>query len=405
MSDTNQYDENISGNEKRGVIPVLRRECRRMLQQPVYLTITLLLPVFCYVFFASLTREGMPRQLPLAVIDLDNSALSRSIIRRIDASPQTRIAAHFSDYHEGRSAMQSGDVFGFIIFPKNLQADAMAGRQPQIAFYTTNTYLIGGSLVMRDLSAITALSSASLNIGMRAGRGQSPVEIAANVQPVATDFHTPANPWTSYSIYLSVILSPGLLCILVLLTTVYAMGIDMKRDGAQWLDTAGGSIVWALTGKLLPYTLLFSLMVCAGNTLFFKFLHFPCNGSFFAMQVAGVAMVVAFQAVAIFMLSLLRNFSISLTIAGVAGVLGLSFSGLTFPIEIMDAPLQMFSWAFPIRYYLFIYMNVAMHGLSALNVLGYYLILAAFVLFPIPLLPRLKKMAKKQPAEILTTPA
>ncbi|GHU94763.1 membrane protein [Bacteroidia bacterium] len=390
MSNINSYNDFLNG-EKKGIIPVFCREIRRMLQRPIYLAVTLLLPIFCYAFIASLTSEGVPHQLSMAVIDLDNSTLSRSIIRQIDASPQTRITKRFSNYHEGRDAMQKGEIFGFIIFPKNLQADAMAGRQPQIAFYTTNTYLIGGSLIMRDLTTITAITSASLNVGVRAGRGQAPVEIMGHVQPIATDLHTPANPWNSYSIYLSTILSPCLLCVLILLATVYAMGIDIKRDGAQWLNAAGGSVAKAVIGKLLPYTLLFSLIVCAGNILFFKYLHFPCNGSFFAMQVAGVAMVIACQAIAVFMLSWLKNFGIALTISGVIGVLGTSLSGLSFPIEIMDAPLQIFSWVFPIKYYFFIYTNVAMHGLSAFNVLQYYLILSAFVLFPIPLLPRLKK--------------
>ncbi len=160
------------------------RECNRMLQHPIYLVITLLLPLFCYSFFASMMRDGMPMQLPIAVVDQDNSALSRNIIRQLSASPQMQVVSHLGSYTEGRDAMQRGDILGFVILPANTQADAMAGRRPEVSFYANNSYLITGSLIMRDLTTITTLSSASINVGMRAGRGQSPMEIASNVQPI-----------------------------------------------------------------------------------------------------------------------------------------------------------------------------------------------------------------------------
>ncbi len=371
---------------------VFRRECSRMLQHPIYLVMTLLLPLFCYSFFASMMRDGMPMQLPIAVIDQDNSTLSRSITRQLDASPQMQIVSYMDSYIEGRNAMQCGDILGFVILPANMQADATSGRRPEVAFYANNSYLISGSLVMRDLTTITTLSSASLNVGMRAARGQSPTEIAANVQPIALDFHAPGNPWTNYSMYLSTILSHGLLQILILLTTVYVIGVEIKKGTSiQWIESAGGSLIRALAGKLLPYTLLFSLMVVAGNTLFFKYLHFPCQGSFLAMQLAGILMVIAYQAIGIFILGLLGDFKIALTIAGVFGVLGISFSGLTFPIGIMDTPLQGFSWIFPIRYYFYIYQAVALRGLSAFLAFLSYLMLIAFVLFPLPVIWRLKQ--------------
>ena len=354
---------------------------------------TLVLPLFCYIFFVSFMNEGVPMGLPIAVVDQDNSSMSRSFVRKLDASPQTTIKAHLGSYHEGVDAMQRGDIHGFIILPRNMQADAMAGRTPEVAFYANNSYLMSGSLIMRDLSTISALSSASLNIGMRAARGQSPEEIIANVQPVALDFHATGNPWANYSLYLSTILSHGLLQILILLTTVFSIGIEIKQGTAyQWLESAGGSMLRALAGKLLPYTLLFSLMAIAGNTLFFKYMQFPCQGSFFAIQVAAVLLVIAYQAVGVFILGMLTDFNIALTLSGVFGVLGLSFSGLTFPIEIMDAPLQGFTLLYPIRYYFYAYMDIAMSGLSFSQSILSFLALLAFLCFPAIILRRMKRM-------------
>ncbi|MDR2039924.1 MAG: ABC transporter permease [Bacteroidales bacterium] len=390
--DHSSLDNQPSRKQDKPLMKVIRRECSRMLSRPIYLIVTLIMPLFCYVFFASMMSEGMPKELPVAVVDMDNSNLSRTFTRNLDASPQTRVVAHLTSFHEGKSAMQKGDILGFIVLPSNLQIDAMSGKQPQIVFYTNNSYLITGSLLMRDFSTITALSSAAVNVGIRTQKGEPMQTIMANVQPIALDFHALGNPWTNYSMYLSTILSHGLVQILILLITVFIVGHEIKHGTiCDWLAAANGSFFTALIGKLLPYTILFSLVTVFGNTLFFKYLHFTYEGNFFAILVAVILLVIAYQSMALFILSLLFDFRVALTIAGVYGVLGISLSGLTFPIEIMDAPLQGFSYLFPIRHYFHIYVDLAIRGLPVVQTLPYFATLLVFLIFPLALYHRLKR--------------
>ncbi len=371
---------------------VVLRECRRMVGRPIYLVMTLVLPLFCYLFFASMLGEGLPQKLPIAVVDLDGSSLSCAIVRMVGASAQTDVGVECGSMMEAQIRMRQGGIYGTLLLPRNMQRDAMAGRRPTVVFATPNNFLISGSLAMRDLTQICATASSGLNISSRAGRGASPTQIAAEVQPIRLDFHAPGNPTSNYSLYLSTILSHALLQILILLTTVFVVGIEAKNGTSkQWMETAGGSMVRALAGKLLPYTVLFSMMATAGNTLFFKYLDFPIEGSFVSLAAACILVVAAYQAMAVFILGLLSDMRVALTVVGVYGVLGISFSGLTFPIEIMDAPLQGFSLMFPIRHYFHIYIDVAMHGLPVLGAWGEYVVLLAFSLTPLVVLHRLKR--------------
>ena len=70
---------------------IARRETRRMTSQPVYLFGMIVAPLICLVFFLSLMREGLPTNLPVAVVDMDNSATSRTLIRQLDAFEQTKV--------------------------------------------------------------------------------------------------------------------------------------------------------------------------------------------------------------------------------------------------------------------------------------------------------------------------
>ena len=69
---------------------IAKREVHRLVAQPIYFFCMLIAPAICVIFFVSLMHEGLPTDLPIAVVDMDNSATSRNLIRQLDAFEQTR---------------------------------------------------------------------------------------------------------------------------------------------------------------------------------------------------------------------------------------------------------------------------------------------------------------------------
>ena len=58
-------------------LAVLRREIYRVARQPMYWLLTVILPIVAFAFFAVLLYKGVARDIPIAVVDQDNSTLSR----------------------------------------------------------------------------------------------------------------------------------------------------------------------------------------------------------------------------------------------------------------------------------------------------------------------------------------
>ena len=85
---------------------VFGREIRRISRSPLYLFCILGAPLLCTIFFISLMREGLPTDLPIAVVDLDNSATSRNLIRQLDAFEQTKVVVRTASFSEARIEMQ-----------------------------------------------------------------------------------------------------------------------------------------------------------------------------------------------------------------------------------------------------------------------------------------------------------
>ena len=138
------------------------RELRRIVARPIYLFCMVIAPIFCYIFFTTLMANGLPVSMPAGVVDMDNTATTRTIIRNLDAFQQTRVTAHYANFYEARKAVQRGEIYAFYYIPEGTTEEAIAGRQPRVSFYINYAYLIAGSLLYRDQRTMSELASGAI---------------------------------------------------------------------------------------------------------------------------------------------------------------------------------------------------------------------------------------------------
>lgn len=151
-----------------------------------------------------------------------------------------------------------------------------------------------------------------------------------------------------YSIYLSQPFFFVLFQILILLTTVYSIGSELKFGSAgEWLEMARGNILTAVAGKLLPYTLIFSSIGILANYVLFGPLHIPSAGSLWLMNAVTVLFIIATQALAVFIYSVFPKIAYIISVVSMVGSLGATLSGVTFPVTAMYAPVHAASYLFP----------------------------------------------------------
>lgn len=187
---------------------VMKRECHRLVSRPLYLFCMVIAPLFCYIFFTTLMDSGLPTNMPVGAVDLDNSASSRNILRNLDAFGQTAVVARYSSVNEARTAMQEGKIYGFLYTQRNV------GRCPestptQIIFYTNNSYLIAGSLLFKDMKMMSELASGAAARSVLYAKGVPEDQAMGYLQPIVIDTHPIQNPWLNYSVYLCNTLVPG----------------------------------------------------------------------------------------------------------------------------------------------------------------------------------------------------
>ena len=359
------------------------RELRILWKNPIYGFCMVVFPIASMFFFVSLMDDGLPKDMPVGIVDLDNTTTSRSLIRRLDGFQSTRIVAHYPSAAEARHAMQRNEIYAFFYIPKGTTEKLMSSRQPKISYYYNLSSIMAGSLLMKDLKTISTLGSAAVGQATMRAKGATDDQIMAFLQPIRLDLHQIANPWTNYNVYLSTMLVPGVMMLFIFLITAYSIGTEMKFERSkEWLAMADNRIVVALLGKFLPQTIIWVAIVFAYEYYVFVFLHFPCPGGPWAVIRLGLLQVFAAQGFGIFAFGLMPSLRMSMSVCSLWAVLSFSMAGSAFPVMGMDGALQSLSWLFPLRHYYMLYQITVFNGFPLLESWFHFAALVGFILLP-----------------------
>lgn len=372
---------------------IFLRELRRLAVQPIYWFCMVIAPLFCYFFFTSLMHEGLPESLPLGVVDEDHTVTSRNLVRNLDAFQMTDVVKTYSNVTEARKAVQQGHIYGFYLIPQGTTSEAQSQRLPTISFYTNYSYLVAGSLLYRDMRTMSELASGAASRTVLYAKGATERQAMAYLQPVVIDMHAVGNPWLNYNVYLSNVIIPGMLGLFIFMITVYGLGTELKFNTAdELMQRSGGSVIVAVTGKLIPQLLVFLLSGTLYVLYLYAYLHFPCHCSLARMWCIMALFVMACQGMGVFMFTMFPTLRLGLSFASLWGVISFSISGMSFPVMAMHPILQGIANLFPLRHYFLLYVNSALDGYPLANAWPFVLALLAFALLPWPCMFRLKKV-------------
>ena len=360
-----------------------KREMWILYKNRIYGFCMVVFPLLVLFFFTSLLDEGSPKDLPIGVVDLDNSSTSRSLVRRLDAFENSRVIAHYPSVAEARHAIQTNDIYAFLYIPKGMSEQLLAGRQPKVSYYYTQTSIMAGSLVMKDLKTISTLGSAAVGQATMRARGFTDQQIQTFLQPVRIDSHQIGNPWSNYNVYLSTVFLPGIMMLFMFLLSAYSLGMELKfGSGKEWLDKAGGNIVVAIIGKFLIQTLVFMAVIAFYEFYIYHVLHFPRQGGVEMIVLLCLLQVISSIGFGIFAFGLMPSLRMSMSVCSLWAVLSLSMAGSAFPIMGMDEPLQSLSWLFPLRHYYMLYQITVFNGYPLIDSWFHLVALIGFTLLP-----------------------
>ena len=376
---------------------VMQREAARLVRQPMYLVLMVILPVVSFSFFALLFGQGAIRNIPIAVLDQDNTTLSRKVVQMIDETPTALVAYGIQDMTEGERLMREGKIMAIVLVPPFFEKSILSNTQTHLENYVSGTNITVNGLLSKDIQTAVTTFSAGIQLQLLMKKGLTERQAMAQLMPVRFDKHVLFNPHINYGYYLAPSFMPMMLMIFVVMATIFAIGSELNNATANdWMQTAGGSIQAALLGKLLPVTTVMFLISLVMLVINFKVVGTPLNGSLAMILVGTLLFILSYQSISVLIVSLLANLRLSLSIGGGYSVLAFTFSGLTFPIMAMWKPMQWVSCIFPFTFYTDLFVDQMLRGTPWVYSLPDLCYMSLFIVLPMLCLPRLKRVATEE---------
>lgn len=383
-------------NLKVGMWAVFVRECKRIVSSKICIWGMIVAPLLTFAILMYMMSSGLPTKIPIAVVDLDNSATSRALIRQLDAFSKTDIKFKSLSFKDARTEMEKGKVYGVFTIPEGFSKGAVSGSRPKLIFYTNNAFLISGSLLFQDMKMISVLASSGVGLKMGQAKGYTEGQLMPVIQPISVEAHPLGNPTMNYSVYLNNILTPGVIFLILAMFTISAFGSEVKSGtGVHLLELSGGSAIKVVFGKILPYTILFALLSLLFMSIMYGYNNFPLQSGFFPMFLAYLCLILSAQGFGLVLIGLFYNYRFALSIASLMGMISFSITGFSFSTLSMSPILQGLSLLFPLRQFFLIYVDQALNGIPIGYSIYHYVGLLIFFLVGLFFIGRLRTFLQK----------
>jgi ABC-2 type transport system permease protein len=181
------------------------------------------------------------KDVPVVVVDLDRSALSRQLTRMTDANERIAVAAVVAEVAEGERRVRAGEAGGLLVIPGGFERKIRRGEPAVVGAFADAAYFLVFSQALTGMLESAGTLSAGISIARLEASGLSPKQARAMRDPVPLLFRPLFNPAEGYAVYVV----PAVL-ILILQQTLL-IGIGMRgpapvADGGGPASTFGEAL-------------------------------------------------------------------------------------------------------------------------------------------------------------------
>ena len=152
---------------------VFANEWRLILRDQGILMFFVVLPLMYPVVYTLIYNPEVVREIPIAVVDHDRTAMSRTLVRDMSASPTFVIYDYVPDMHEAKDLFAQNKVFGILEIPENYGRKIGRLERANATFYSQMDLLIRyrafmtalSDVQLKEIGDITAERAALLGVG------------------------------------------------------------------------------------------------------------------------------------------------------------------------------------------------------------------------------------------------
>ncbi|GLS91730.1 multidrug ABC transporter permease [Psychromonas marina] len=308
--------------------------------------------------------QGIAKDLPVGVVDLQQSALSRQLVREFDATSTLKVDHTFNDVGAAKSAFISNEIYAYIVIPKNFDRDIKISNAPQVTVFYNSQYILVGKLI--NSAALQAHGTFNAQIAtlkqMAKGNSNQLAAISKAVR-IRTQITPLFNKNSNYAQFLVSAIVPALWQISIVVSTILFLTANYRRYGLKKMVGKNPlSQLISISSFYLPF---FIMQGASFLIWFYYILNWPMEGSLLPLFFAQLVTVIACMVMGALFFFYALDPAKAMSFAGAFSAPSFAFMGVTFPVTDMNMVAQVWRSLLPISHYIEAQISQVSYGASA----------------------------------------
>ena len=363
---------------------VLQREWNRIGERKTIYLLSIILPILLFLFLAFIYKNGVLRDIPVAVYDADRSELSRLIVQSIESTSAFRIVCYTQSVDEIKKEFQRGTILGACYIPHDLERDMKRGKPATLVVFSDETNLVLANTTLKDASTLAKTISGGILLKKLRSSGRSLEQAMNIINPIRIETQSLYNPTYNYEYYLVTGLLPVMLQMIIMVVAVLIMSSEFTHGTfAELFATAGGNIYALFLGKSLPHIAIHTSTILGMIGIIFPLFGIQVVGSVLGKLFLLFYFVLVSFFLGLMISTLFHNQQFATEVALFLNIPAFIFSGYIFPLWAMPQFHQAFALVLPYTHFLYGFLKLCRMGTPLSDALPEVGILTIFLLVSI----------------------
>lgn len=329
------------------IIELIIKELKSIFTNKYYIFLVCLWPFIDCLFLGGIYFFGNVKNMPIAVIDNDNTKISRTITRYFNTSYAFDVFYRINNFDELKQLIIENKVAMGLYIPKDTQKNIKKFIPVNIGFY-----IDGSNYLTANLSEIEGSNIlTTLNVGLRAAmmkkKGIQSRQVNDMALPIKNDTSKLFNPSYNYGYFLTPGLWISILGQLLLMFGALTIGKELEQK-----KFAIKNILGFILAKLFVYSMISLVYIEILFRIFFPAFLIPFDGNTFGAIILSMLFIIATILLGMSLAALTGNRIDALKGCLLIGAPAFLLSGYTWPLEQMPVLLRTISNFIPLTPYL-----------------------------------------------------
>ena len=305
------------------------------------------------------------RELPIALVDMDNTSTSRTLINMIEASEQVDIQEKTATFKEAQTLFAENKINGIVLIPEGFEAEIIKGEQTSISTYCDASYFLMYKQTLTGVLQSTLTFSAGVEVKRHLTKGSSMEQAIHQAQPIAIKFNELYNPSSGYATFVM----PALIIFILQQTLLIGIGLmgGAQRERGRHIHTLRGFDKYPsdiILGKTIAYGLisLFNAVIALGWV--HHWFGFPMNTSIIELFLVLLPFMLSTIFMGISISAMFKKAENSIMVLVFFSLIIVFLTGFSWPVTSLPVALQYIRLIFPCNIIIQPYLRVREMGVS-----------------------------------------